>query len=555
MKKPLVLMALGGLGLLGGCSGPIGGGIAIGQPLETLAPVSLNHPLIKNNSVPTSALPLVARYYRVEDVEHNKKLVNEAGYWGLTYKPRQSNFKGYEDWDMLQLPPQWYKPDLLRPDWLRIGLNREAKLVVVWEKSEGWLAGWQKSEALVSGKKTYFYSKNFPAGEAMLGSPGKKGDSGPNYVVLLAEKDGTASKEPPLPAGISERPLPNQTCPSWLENAWTLGQVYGPEALIEGQDYKTWHPQIDPIYWCYNAHDHGSDPSLVKYRPAVEFVAKRFFNQPELHVGFKGFAIPDEETGLGWYINLHSETGVQTRACARFHTVVMAITRMSTGEKLVELGYKGDFGASKSNQGDNPTIGATCTDAKGNPVTQAEIAKQTVAEKNIRVFQGDKDPGGYENWRGGLTKALGMSFWGDDGKDTGLSIDIRNPATGCADLSCAGVRSTDSHADMRTLFIGNLKIKYTEQIRALDQADGSLDGYFWTDAYGNALSAELKAGDPGTIRQYMKPGFNSENGNREGLTGGFHTEDAWRGLYLESTELRHVGAPQVELEEGLGSLN
>jgi hypothetical protein len=117
------------------------------------------------------------------------------------------------------------------------------------------------------------------------------------------------------------------------------------------------------------------------------------------------------------------------------------------------------------------------------------------------------------------------------------------------------VRSTKSHADERTLFIGNLKIKYTEQIRALDQADGAQDGFFWTDVYGNALTGELKAGDPGTIRQYMKPGFNSENGKREGLIGSFHTEDAWRGLYLENTEQRHVGAPQVELEEGLGSLN
>jgi len=536
------MLALGGCGSLGGLGG------SGSQPLASLAPLSTDHPLFKQG-LSRDNLPLVARYYWVNEVGDDRHA--EAAYGGLKYKPRQSKYLGYEGWDVLEVQ-LW--PDEVRSDLVRIHLNREARVTVVWEDSALWLAGWGKGSLSTSSKTYTTFTKDFGAGEIALGSPaaGSKGKDSPRYFVLIGERGGVGSKPPALPAGIAEtdRPQPNSTCPDWLENAWTVKQVYGVTAP-DGQDYKTWHPQIDPIYWCYYGHEHGSDPALVGYKPAFEYVAKRFNDQPELHVGFKGFAIRDEGANQGWYINIHSETGVQSRACAQFHTVVIAVTNLKTGELLAELAYKGDFGATISNRDNNPPVNLTCTSVKtGQPVTQVQLQAQTDSSKNLRVSSNGQDPGGYENWHGGGNKALGMSFWGDK-NPTGraLNIDIRNPATFCADTTCNLVKSTGSVADERTVFISNLRIRYTDAIAALDKADGQQDGYFWTDLYGEALPAGKNPGDPGTIRQYLKPGFDS-GVNGEGLQGGFSTEDAWRGVYL-----RGVGVPHVGLEGGLTGQN
>ena len=543
-------LLLGGCGALGGLSG--GGS----TPIDSLAPLSTEHPLYKQGLSRDNA-PLVARYYWANSV--NRKIndkdmtVDEANYGGLRYRPRQSNYKGFEGWDIFEVQV-W--TDETRSDLVRVQLNRDARVTVVWEDSALWLAGWQKGGLSTSGKTYNTFTKDFRAGEIALGSPttGSKGKDSARYFVLLAERGGAASKPPALPAGIAEsdRPQPNSTCPDWLENTWTVKQVYGITAP-DGQDYKTWHPQVDPIYWCYYGHDHGSDPSLVGYKPAFEYVAKRFNDQPELHVGFKGFAIRDEGANQGWYINVHSETGVQTRACARFHPVVVAVTDLKTGELKAELAYKGDFGATISNRDNNPPVNLTCTDPKtGQPVTQTQIQSQTESSKNVRVSGNGQDPGGYENWHGGGNTALGMSFWGDDKNPTGtaLNIDIRNPTTFCADNTCASVRSTGDVADERTIRFANLRIQYTDAIAALDKADGKQDGYFWTDLYGEPLPAGKNPGDPGTIRQFIKPGFDSGTGDGVGLRDSYSTEDAWRGVYKQD-----LGVPRIGLENGLTGQN
>jgi hypothetical protein len=546
MNSKFWLLVLGGLLLgLGGCgSGLLGrGGL---PPISSVAPVLSEHPLYKAPySLSRNEAPLVARYYWINEVSNNNSTRDEANYDGMKYQPRQSKYQGYEGWDVLDIPG-WLNTKS-RSDWLRIYLNRPTTLVVVWDKTDLWLSGWKKGSISISGKSYTTYTRDFDAGEIGLGTPGT--GQGDNYFVLLAERGGTPSKEPALPAGITDKPLPNQSCPSWLENAWTIKQMYGVTAP-DGEDYKTWHPQVDPIYWCYYGHDHGSDPALVGYKPAFEFVAKRFNDQPELHVGFKGFAIRDEGANQGWYINIHSETGVQTRACAQFHTVVVAVMKLSTSELLAELAYKGNFGATISNQNDT-AANLSCTDPKsGQPKTQTQIKAETDSAKNLRISSNGNDPGGYENWHGGGNKGLGMSFWGDeDPFGRALNIDIRNPTSFCADGTCSSVRSTGSVADERTISISNLRIRYTDAIATLDKADGTQDGYFWTDLYGGPLPAGKNPGDPGTIRQFIKPGFDSGTGG-DGLQGGFSTEDAWRGVYL-----RDMGVPRIGLEDALTGQN
>lgn len=475
---------------------------------------AVQHPLtVKHGIQPT----LLYRYHRINEKQlDNGQTRLEAQYSGLRYRPRQAGmlFPEFAGWDLLETPTS----DSARNDWLRLRLNRDAWVVVVWEREAPWLTGWHHAETKsADGKKTFnAFRAPFRAGEASLGSPGK--DNG-KYWVLLAEANGLPSPSPVLPTSGLEPPQPNQTCPSWLEDQW---QVQG----YDGSFYQGWHPQIDPIYWCYYRHEHGSDPGLIGYRAAFTHVAHINNHQPERGEGFKGFAIRDEANGVGWYFNLHSETSTEQRVCARFHTVVVVATDLRTGELLVELAYKGDFGASRANQGDKPFINP------GSCANQPQIAAQTSATKRIRVASIQN--GGYEQWDGGLVKALGMSFNGN-----GMGIDIQNPATSCPNLRCdAVVVNGGSSSTRRNIGFNQLRISYDA---FKDMTDGKRDGYFFTDIYG---LEPAQAGQPLAIRQYIKPG------TQIALHGGFATQDAWRGIYQTDTSTM-----DIELEGGIGAIN
>ncbi len=196
----------------------------------------------------------------------------------------------------------------------------------------------------------------------VLGSPGEENDA---YTVLIGESDGQPSSLPPLPAGIDEadRPTTNAACPGWVHNLYLAA---GPDGLL----YEGWHPQIDTVYWCYFEHEHGGDPSMANYGAAFRYVADKNYGQNEQHEGFKGYVILNVEAETGkryhWYVNIHSTTSAISRTCARQHTVVIAVVDAQTGELVAELGYKGDYGTVRSNQGDNtliqPTFSATCPD-------------------------------------------------------------------------------------------------------------------------------------------------------------------------------------------------
>ena len=461
---------------------------------------------------------LIARYHRLNKFTDDEgKLHKEAIYRGITYRPRQSIFKGYEGWDVLETP--W--SDESSADWLHLNLNRAARIVVVWENSAPWLSGWQKGQTSLTEndrtKEFVSYTKDFKKGDVVLGGPGK--DKG-RYTVLIAEKDGVASQEPPLPKSDYERPMANATCPSWLHNAYT---AVGPD----GNLYRAWHPQIDPIYWCYFGHEHGSDPSLVGYDAKLNFTATYNKLQAEQHQGFKGFAIRDEEQDLGWYINVHATTSDIARVCAQFHTVVVAVTDLSSGELLAELSYKGDFGgvvANRKDKRDNvPLITpALCpeqkvSDAGTRPVKRIRVANESSIENND-----------YERWFGGITKELGMDFK----RDFGIEIDIRNPGTSCNTFACTGDHVNNSQGDKRTIRLKEIRIKHDPF------KDADSDGVFYTNPYGTAPATK---GEEGAVRQYIKPGLDVTSPDAF-----FASQDAWRARYTSEHKV-----PGLELESSL----
>jgi hypothetical protein len=499
-----------------------------GQPKGPVTPPqlpsgSIKHPL--ETQVAGIQRPLVDQYYRIIQGEDGNK---EANAQDFKYQPRQSSFEGYKGWDMLSVPGPWATPT--DGKWLTLSLNRDAVLTVLiqeWaEEAQAttWLQDWKKGSSSAKnerGENVIYvtYSKDFAVGSVTLPPIENYG-----YTLLLAEKGGIPSTEPILPEGVTERPQPNESCPAWLSSdVWVAPG-------IDSKLYKTWHPQIDPIYWCYYEHDHGSDPSLVGYQPTFEYIAFVNNNQPELHEGFKGFAIQDTEKDIGWYINIHSETGVISRVCTRVHTVVFAATKLSTGEKLLELGYKGDFGAmiGTFNGAEDKVVQPTLA----NCPNQQAIADETNASRRIRI---GKDNHNYERWDGGANRFLGMTFpeW-----STGMGVDIRNPATACFNESCSSAIPTDENADRRTIGFTDLSIKYDKVLDASDGKPG--DGYFLTDVYGEFNGDASKD----VVRQFIKPGFEALLDER------YSTEDPWRSLYVPERAV-----PGLELEDSLGLVN
>ena len=542
-----------GLALVGTLAACVGGGAGVTGEIKPQLAAELTVSAAAKLD-PSLKPRLVGRYYTINaferEMDKQKVLKLEPSYDELKYKPNASAFPAFENWDVLEMR----KVNNTRSDYLRLTLTRDAKIAVLAGSRLSWMDGsW--AEGLLPDKTTKTFVKAFAKGEVSLGAPSKD-DA---YTTLVAESDGKASVYPTLPAGApagAERPKANDTCPAWLENLYV---ATGPD----GNPYKSWHPQIDPVYHCYFRHEHGSDPALVGLPGfPLEYVAKVNNNQAEIHQGFKGIAIRDEAKQIGWYINIHSETHDLHRVCAQNHTVAITATDLTKAYPdniLAQISYKGDFGPSIANRklaDTNVVIDNVTNPAFPDCPNQTNIANglkdkdgNPVFFKRIRVENlgdGKLDNGGYESWQGGLTSELGISVAGWFGGATKprFEIDIRNPSTTCSDKACANSKPNEGNSgDERTFFVPDLKLEYNALVRTKDDVDGVSDGTFYTDVYG----VKVLPASPTAIKQFIKLGLNITLS-----TDRFHSEDAWRGLYVDDND---AGVPRLELDNAFGTLN
>eukprot|EP00178_Gracilaria_changii_P002887 TRINITY_DN1424_c0_g1_i5.p1 TRINITY_DN1424_c0_g1~~TRINITY_DN1424_c0_g1_i5.p1 ORF type:complete len:334 (-),score=35.54 TRINITY_DN1424_c0_g1_i5:6-1007(-) len=130
---------------------------------------------------------------------------------------------------------------------------------------------------------------------------------------------------------------PNTRCPTWLHDVHLTASrdVRIAANTAETKWWRTWHPAVDPLFWCYYDHEHGSYPGL--YRPAFHYTA---FNtadastthgrQQESHNGFKlfSFALPQQRKFV--VITVHMHLSRERRFTTRFHTVVFAVLMSAT---------------------------------------------------------------------------------------------------------------------------------------------------------------------------------------------------------------------------------
>jgi hypothetical protein len=295
------------------------------------------------------------------------------------------------------------------------------------------------------------------------------------YWVLLGEANGAPSATPPSPSG-REVARPNQTCPSWVHDQYV---TTGPD----GRSYPTWHPQIDPVYWCYFRHEHGSDPTL--FSPAYQAIygyASAVDGANEAHAGFKSYVFDDAQNQR-WLITHHFGTGSLERVCARFHTVDIAVLSQKTQEVQADLHFMADFGKALANvEGTPPLSPPGCPNQAAQADAQASTGARAIRTAN-------PESAGYEPWR---LDASRLSL-GVQGELTFLTL---NQITACDTLECRVAVPSGKDGSTRLLKTG----------KDFGLSAGSADSVFYTDSKGEA---RLSAGQPGAVRQYIRPGFST----------------------------------------------
>ena len=417
---------------------------------------SYNHRF--NNNVPPLIYKLTAYHPR-----HFRQGA-EVFDWVRDVPIRVDNPGPYAGWDVLPTIDEGVRGEANFADWLQLRLNRDATLAVVWRGGNpvpNWLNSWSPAGDVVLSSRSYPSGQSFPTFKKSIGSgrvdlgglynPGQNGSRRDGYWVLFSEADGSPSADPPVPGG-QQVPVPNQTCPAWVHDSYV---TTGPD----GQTYKTWHNQIDPVYWCYFRHEHGSDPAHFDpdYTNAFGYtVAKHGMDEP--HVGFKNITF--KSNGVLWWVMIHFGTGGLARACARFHSLDVAARDENSGELLADLHLMADYGAAVVNDGHAPLTPPTCP-------TQG-LADGTGRRTLPTVETGSV---GYEAW---MPDFVGTVI----GLDGPLLINTIDPMVICNTVICDLPVTTGTTGTLRFLDANQFAIR----------AGNRNSGVFYTDPLGERSS-------------------------------------------------------------------
>lgn len=349
-------------------------------------------------------------------------------------------------------------------------------------------------------------------------------------------------------------PVPNRECPVWLHDLWRAPSRNASvaDSLTQPRYWRTWHPSIDPVYWCYYNHEHGSYPG--KYRPLFGYTA---YNNPdnttlngrqaEPHEGFKVFPFIVRSGSRRRVVvaTVHMKLAMLRRMIVRHHTMIFAV--LDEEWKLeMELQMKMDFGASMGTLKNKSNV---AMDSEQQQIAEELRSRGRKALRRINILNvdegypatvdrryllsGDVEPrtenielilqGIYERWSGPLTTCM-------ESRSTvnpGVTFDIRNPSTGVRRRSTSAVTlrngKVESSVQMLSGDSGDRMIVIPESSKGLeigiehcdfDQIGGNKadmktllrdgDGVFYTDPYMREVKREVT---DFSVRQYISPTF------------------------------------------------
>lgn len=365
----------------------------------------------------------------------------------------------YKDWDFLTT--------LNEEKTLQLDFNRGATVGVVWfgENKPDWLADWKEATPIMINYKSY------PVYKKVITQPTVKLKTSSKALFLFAEQNGLPSSTPNTPKGKAV-PQPNQTCPTWVHEAY---KAFGPD----GKLYHTWHPQIDPVYWCYFHHEHGTDPSLFDKNYRIPFgYAGAKMSMHEAHVGFKTY-VWDDHMGHLFLALQHQGTATNQAACGTMHELDIVTKDKTTNEIVSEQYFVGDYGNSRPIVTTDKIQSPKCPD-------EYQVSKNNSGVRFLPV----KDHGAVmeEPWTADSHRIIGFNF-------ADFTVNTWDPMRMCKDITCQRVVYTGQTGTNHTLIY----------VKGFGPKAGiAHSGVFYTDPMGRKL---LSKDDPSAVQQYIKPGL------------------------------------------------
>lgn len=350
---------------------------------------------------------------------------------------------------------------------LKIDLNRPVIIAIVWRGSSipTWLTTWEKNSVVKINGNTYpVYKKIITKSNIEINTTNAP-------IILFAEQNGTPSKPPSSPQGLAI-PIPNASCPDWVHEEF---KARGPD----GKLYPTWHPQIDPIYWCYFNHEHGSNPTDFDSTYRIPFgYAGNAMGMHEAHVGYKVY-VWDDNYGHLWLALQHQGTSTNQAACGSTHELDILAKDKNTGEIVSEQYFVGNYGASK------PIVTSDMIKPSSCP-NQANIEKGNLGARYLPV----KDHGAVmeEPWTVDNQNILGFNF-------ASFTVTTYDPVRMCTDITCDNIVYTGATGT-------NHALSYVTGFGPKSGIGHS--GIFYTDPSDKKIVAKNSMG---AIRQYIKPGI------------------------------------------------
>lgn len=532
------------------------------------APKWSDHPAVRAKP---DMVPAILAWFHTRNSASNG---GEELYYGGRFTPRGSRFRllgsKYQDspdrymyWDLLELSPH----GALRDDWLEFETTRESKMCIVYGVNGNGIGNHDATMSVSPGyngvgvvitpddadlpedKKYaeyhnrpiswgYLGCKTLPAGTHKM--PHKDmlqaGHSLWGYNIIFGEPDGSAPELPEKPSSYQGPDIvPGKRCPDELHDLWIVENYdHGEPAIPDGRKFRTWHPQVDPIYKCHYGHEHGSPGILAGYTERFDYTALKNDFQDESHIGFKGYVIPVNNQYL--YMNVHADTRRMGRIEELTHTVVVAITDKG-GDLKMELNCKARFGGSFAEYDDQhrpgfPNMQVLPVGSDKNRRLLEEIFSEKnyysrrVQGKRLNVLNQDYMDyrlkyetnhltlGLYEKWIGGGNGQ--MCFKTEEPyREDGFMLDIKDPDFGCKTVECnepveMGEKRPDqeyfypSRGLNRELSFRNIEFAPEHCGFGIPEPGKRNNGVFYTDP---ECTTVLDGPGPNAVRQYMVDGF------------------------------------------------
>ena len=272
----------------------------------------------------------------------------------------------------------------------------------------------------------------------------------------------------------------------------------------DGQQYPTWHPQVDFRQGCVFDHEHGSNPALFLPRspfkpwsgpgvPLFGYTAQRHGHGEEGHAGFKMYVVDlvgDDGAIVRFMVTHHFGTSnAPKRACTRFHTFDVQAIDPATRELLADVHVMGDFGRARNHKTLAPLTPAECP-------TQAQDALADGSNGRREMPVAASGATGYEPWAQDTALPNVIGF-----VTGGAGVNTPHPQTMCSDDTCSASVPLPDPVRGGLPALGAWR---TIGFGAGFGFTGTAAGEFWTDPTGRAARG---AADHDAVRQYIKPGW------------------------------------------------